>query len=302
MGMSSRDVVICRSVEDYNTATNCLALSAFSTNTSILADSVMSNHLHTDVETENLDKFALGFRLRYSKYFNRKYGVGAFPTLSCFSLELLGQNHIIVALDYVLRNGLHHGQCATAFGYPFSSVNSYFRDELGRSDLEYGGLVRDRTGISSFLPRHSEFPDSWVMNSSGLLLRSSFEDIKRVENIYVSPRSFLYNMNRITGSSLVAEQLKDDNDVAPITLDLIESCDGKSLTEMLNNEYGKVCDYRKTDLQVCGLIDGELIGRYGKSSVFLLSPDEKNEIARVLMNEFHIYNRRQLRRCLAIGS
>ena len=116
--ISSPEEVMFRSVDDYNEAVNQLALSSFKTNTSILADSIMSTHLHSTAESEDPYVFLHNFKIRYSLYFNKKYNVKRHDNSSNYVIELNGQCHILNAVNYVLRNGLHHGQCASAFGNP----------------------------------------------------------------------------------------------------------------------------------------------------------------------------------------
>ena len=122
-------------------------------------------------------------------------------------------------------------------------------------------------------------------------------EIRRAEQFYVTPRNYLYQMNRLTDDSWSADQMKDATG-KPITLSDIEPADDRSIAQMLNNENGR--NFSKTrlqDLDVCRLIDKDLLPSYGVSSVYQLTTTQKQRIARTLYYDFHLPEH-QIRRCL----
>ena len=152
--------------------------------------------------------------------------------------------------------------------------------------------------MEGFLPRYADFPDTYVMNKDGIFLRSSFMEIRRVEQYYASPRNFLYQMNRLTDETWQEEQ-RQDNTGKPITLaDIEPGLDEKSIAELLNNEYGRNFSRSKMqDLDVCRLIDQEILPGLGCKSVYGMTDSQKAKVYRLLQNEFHLPNK-QIRRCL----
>jgi uncharacterized protein YbbC (DUF1343 family) len=146
--------------------------------------------------------------MSYTKYFNGKYGrKGRMGEKGTYVLRVNGFNHQLVLNNYIFRNGLHHCAAATAFGYPYSSIQEMFAADLGQ--VLPPAVYTKRSDIASFLPRFADFPDSYVMDGSGVFLRRSFMEIRQVEMFYSSARNFLYQMNRLTDETWEEEQKKD---------------------------------------------------------------------------------------------
>ena len=287
-----------RDREDHDMFVNTMALQSFSTGTEILADAEMSTHVHQGIFTDKPAEFARRERMSYTKYFNAKYGRrGRFGEKYTFAVAVQGLYHILAVLSYILRNGLHHGASPTALGYPFCSVREMFSQDLGYS--EDRSVVMSRQDMVSYLPRYSDFPDSFRMNERGVFVRSSFMELRRAEQFFTTPRNFLYQMNRLSDDNWIKEQLKD-NTGAPITIADIEHADEKTVAQMLNNEYGRNFNRsRLQDLDVCMLIDKELCRPYGVNSAYQLTDSQRQRIARQLKYDFHVSDA-QISRCLVL--
>ena len=107
-------------------------------------------------------------------------------------------------------------------------------------------------------------------------------------------------MGRKTSEEWTKEQLKDNNDQPPVTLEAIEHGINLNHTaQMLSFENGKA-DYRKmSDIDLCHIIDHEILPEVGKQSVYHLTVSEKGRIAEMLYRRFHS-GEAQIRRCLAL--
>ena len=68
---------------------------------------------------------------------------------------------------------------------------------------------------------------------------------------------------------------------------------------MLIYENGKGDYKRPSDIDICMEIDRNILPKYGKPSVYLLTRLEKQQIAEHLYRNLHI-GEKQVRRCLAI--
>ena len=157
-----------------------------------------------------------------------------------------------------------------------------------------------RDEIASFLPRFSEFPDEYQMTAQGVFLRRSFMEIRKVEQYFATPRGYLYQMNRLTDESWSREQLQDQTG-PPITLRDVEQADENTVAQLLKNESGRGFKHgRMQDLDVCHLIDHDILPGYGVQSVYQLTATQKQRIARQLFYEFHLPEH-QIRRCLVMG-
>ena len=302
LSISCHNETLFRCPEDIRSITNILALVAFAVGVEIWVDALMATHLHLIVfgEESKVLELARRLKLRITKYHRCKYrGRGPLFDPPVFLLRLEGQGHILAAISYVLRNGMHHAQSATPFGYYACSVNDLFRAELGKRPKT--PFYKARSEIASFLPRDSVFPDSFVMDSEGLLLRDSFEELKRVELYYKTPRSFLFQMNRLSSDEWVREQRQDGSETEPITLRNIEpGADDHAMTAWLSNERGfQYRSDRKSDMEVCMALDRDLMNKYPGKTVYQLDAGQKSNLSAQLQYDYRL-PQSQIRRCLAI--
>ena len=302
LSISCHGETLFRDQEDIRCITNILALCAFAVQVEIWADALMGTHLHLIVfgEEDRVYELARRLKMRITKYHRcRHKGKGPLFDPPIFVLRLEGQNHILAAISYVLRNGMHHAQSATPLSYAPCSAGYLFREELGKDPVK--PLYTSRTEIAGMLPRFSDFPDRFILDRNGMVLRTCFEELNRVELYYKTPRSFLYQMNRLSSDDWEREQREDLTQDEPITLARIEpGADPRSITAWLANE--KAYHYQKarpTDLEVCGLIDRELMGRHPGKTVYQLDPREKAGMAKELQYDLHL-PQSQIRRCLAL--
>jgi hypothetical protein len=296
--LSAGEEVLFRDLADYNRGFNSFALSLYRTDSVGLVEAFMATHCHLMLQSAKPDEFMFRFRNSYSKYFNKKYHRSGKLGEEChFALEVVGYHHRVAAASYILRNALHHGVAPIPYAYPHSSVNSIFRQEMGKFSED---RIIDRRYHSRFIGRDKEYPESYKMTENGLFVRESVLDIPQVESLFVSPRMFNYYMSRKSGEEWELEQKKDNNGVEPISLRHIEKSVGiHTLDQMLAFEHGR-SDYRRmTDIQLCEIIDRQVSVRYGKSSVYELSLSEKNHFANYLYEKYHCADS-QLRRCLVM--
>ena len=277
---------------------NLLALRGYAMETEVECEADMSTHVHMNVLTAQPSRFAGQVRMSYTKWFNTKYGRrGRFGEKYTFISKVDGFYHQQVVFNYILRNGLHHCAAATSFGYPYCSVREQFADDLGMEQEVAANWTREE--IASFLPRFSEFPDEYQMTAQGVFLRRSFMEIRKVEQYYVTPRNYLYQMNRLTDESWTKEQQQDQTG-PPITLQDVEQVDENTVAQLLKNESGRNFKHgRMQDLDVCHLIDHDILPGYGVQSVYQLTATQKQRIFHQLSNDFHLPEH-QIRRCLVI--
>jgi len=296
--LSAGDEIMFRDLEDYRRGFNCFAIALYKTGSTGLVEAFMSNHFHLMIQTEDPKDFMYNMRQPYSKYFNQKYGRnGALGEKEHFQLEIRGLHHHLAAMSYILRNPLHHGIAPIPYAYPHSSVNVIFQHEMGKSNTDI--LIPEKS-YYKHIGRRAAYPDTYKMNDKGMFLRESVLDIVQVENMFATPRSFDYYMGRKTSEDWHKEQSKDNIDNPPVKLEAIEyGVNSHSLERMLINENGR-CDYRKmSDIDVCTLVDHQILPSIGKSSVYQLTSEEKEGIAEILFKTYHIGSD-MIRRCLVM--
>ena len=238
ISLSSHNEVMFRDEADLTRGFNCLALAILETDSRLLADGFTTTHLHHLAQSDAPDEVMRRYRLAYTRYFNARHKrSGRMAEKFCFKLPVEGFHHTMAALNYVNRQGLHHGLAPTPFGYPYCSANSYFSNQLGKD--------RDTTLLPDsqrykYLPHGNPVPSSYRMDTSGLLLREDILDVALVESYYITPRNYLYQMNRLGDEMLLKEQREEESSSPLITLDLIEQgTPDFDIGQLLQNEKGK---------------------------------------------------------------
>lgn len=296
--LSGGDEVLFRDLEDYHRAFNSFALALYNTDSNGLAEAIMATHIHKIIQTENPNEHMHFFRRSYCAYFNHKYHrEGRLGEKHHFTMEVVGYHHLMAAISYVLRNAVHHGVAPTPYAYPHCSANAIFRKEMGKFHTE--NLISPNK-YYRHIGRRASFPDSYKMTESGIFLRESVLDIPQVENLFVTPRSFNYYMNRKSSEEWEKEQEKDGESMQPISLLNIEAgVQNSDITKMLTYEHGKT-DYRKiSDIELCTHLDQLARSCYKRHSVYQLSQKEKLQIANDLYHRLNL-GEAQIRRCLAL--
>lgn len=292
-----------RSREDYNHGFNSLCSALAKNDAGLFADSFMSDHVHEILSTDRLSAVIHDQRISHTKYMNEKYGrKGPWGEPGFYVQEIEGIRHFQAAVVYVICNAVHHGVTKTPYAYPFSSANCYFRKDLGKENNPDKLLSIKQ--IKERLPRRATFLPGWRMGNEGIFLRETVVESRLVEAHFVSPQAFLYLMSRKSGEEWEEEQKLDGNGRPPVTLEEIESAyltevPVEKVSEMLKNQRGHFSVPRKTDLELCELIDGKYVPQYGKNSVYALSRIEKETIANALAAEYRC-GASQLRRCLVL--
>lgn len=295
-----------RNQADFTRAFNCFALAALDTESRPLAEAELTSHVHFCSQCDSPKEFMRQYRYSYTRFFNSKYKrKGRLGEKYYYITEIDGIRHLTCGVNYVLRQGLHHGITSTAFEYQNCSVNSIFRKELGKDFLP--NLISDSTRYL-YLPEGVSDPRQIRMNKDGLLLREDVLDIGYLEEVYITPRNFLFQMNRLSDESWISEQ-KEENEKSPIiTLDSIEK--GMSDTEiqlMKQYEKGRVNKSQLTDIELCELIDNYYLNRYFNKidSIYELKESSKSSLAERIWKDLTKGSRqkiseKQLRRCLAL--
>ena len=240
-------------------------------------------------------------RESYTKYFNNKYfRSGSLGDKGLFMQEVQGLKHFIAATSYVIKNAPHHGVASSPFEYPYSSGNAYFRKELGKN--REGEIYLTRDQIKAVLPRRASFNPEWKMGIDGVFLPETVLDVKIVEQAFGTVQAFNYYMGRKSGEDWQKEQ-EEENGSMPFSLENVEALwlghNSVPVAELLRNEKARFVNGSITDLELCKIIDEQLVPSYDRKSVYHLSKQEKTEISNLLYKEYHA-GVKQIKRCLVI--
>lgn len=283
--VSCNEGLLFRGRQDYIRFINNMALLADKYGVRILAFAVMSNHYHIGLMADSFERFSHSLRVSYANYYRSRYG-SRLPAGHTFTLEAVGNLHIVVLLSYILRNPVHHGLVGHPFAYPYSSAGCYFSYMSSLYSI----------GHRPVLKRHkTRTPDAFAGDREGMIDPLCFVDYRMVETLYVTSGRFMYYLSRHSGPKWEMEQLEEDASVRPVTLRSVES-QGVDYDECLRNErgHGKLLI---PDQLICECVDGVMVPGYGCSSFAALSPMQQKEVGRKIRSKWNV-SEEQLRRCL----
>ena len=277
-----------REEEDYRCGISKMALAAFRTESHIYAYAFMSTHVHIIVQSSDCSKFILLYRSAYTRWFNHKYGrTGRLGERYYHTVPLETPYRILHAVNYVLRNPVHHLVCDSALGYEFSSARYVFAQDFSARELP--GSRR----TTPFMSRKITLPSSFQLNDKGMISPESFLEIKAVENLYGTVKSFMYYINRSSFRDLDKPSSENEK---PVTIDVIEP--SFNIEELQDNERKRsVKDYVK-DIEICRIIDKECL----KDLTYARITDrDKVRITNFLLRRFNGFiSLKQIQRCLAV--
>lgn len=256
---SKGGAIICRAESDFISMNNTVAVTCCSSGVTVLAISIMSNHVHLLLEAveDDLIKKALSlicknYSLRYiSKYKSELSGKIKFTVK-----KLANAISVYDEMLYVIKNPVHHCVSSTVFDYRFSSGAYIFAKELSYciAGKRWGLLFRQCGQLDvrarRMLSRSQNVPENWLIDPEGMILPYSYIPLSRVRGIWRNNlKNFLYDMNKGTKEQDFEVIKEDLQDLSWVGLD---------------------------DIQVCSIIDNYAKEMNLKSFHFFSDEDKKN--------------------------
>lgn len=303
--VGSESEVMFRIFEDYVQGINKMALAALRISTIILAFSLMSNHFHIIVFSSEPSEFIRIFRNSYNKWFNNKYHrKGALGDRMNEPRKLTTAKEIIDALNYVLKNPMHHNIVEYSAEYPFSSARYYFMEKQGQQSNGNYHIVTSSGEKSKLCSKRMHLPTKYRIDDSGMIAPEDFLDISRVESLYGSVRQFVYNMNK----ALTEEwnYLEPSGGVSAGGFSSVGSSTVGASAESSVSKYERIVSdnrarnriLRINDLKLCTELDTTIRIETGNTYTSLTNKQKMN-YARYFWKKYGA-NKDQLARCLAI--
>ncbi len=274
-----------------------IAQAAIYNDTGILAYAVMSNHVHLIVQTEKESAFIKTLRSSYTQSFNHIYGRhGALGDMGYFALELDGIRHQQDALTYVLQNPWHHQVTDNPFDYPYSTMSLYFR----RNNLETPPSSTDMDKTKTLLNRNVIIDAPIKYSPSGMIIPESFVQTRMVENIFGTYTAFHMLTHRKNYKEWKERQQQESKTSPLVNLHSIEpTLAREQIKDIEENPYRWRRGFRITDMDLCNLIDGQILRKYKCESYTQLMPKDKKSIIEELLAQYpYKVTEEQIHRCL----
>lgn len=280
-----------RDDDDYRCGISKMAMAAIKTGTRIYAYAFMSNHIHIVALTEEKSRFISVFRNSYTKRFNHKHmRSGKLGEKGYYVDHLDTHNRTLSAVNYVLRNPVHHLVSDTALGYDYCSARYLFIGDI----CQAADTLPQK---SIFIPRRTANPRHFRSDQSGMISPPSFLDIAAVERLYMTPKNFLFHINHPSYRDLESVNGCEDKGQDWTTIADVEPYE--NIDELQKNERQRSTKGSLTDLQLCATID-KRIDNVFKKTYAQLTAGEKRQIASELLKLPVRPAKEQIIRCLGL--
>lgn len=215
--------------EDYNRMLLLMAYSADLYETEIPAYSLMSNHYHLVVYTNNIKKFIPYIRRYYSSYFNAKYnksGRSGNPTCQYSKLVPLPNEDPSESLRrvvadkilYVLRNPVHHGVCDSPFEYRWTSLRTCFNSisiddgwTYSMTECKKVKLLLTDKEQRKFLPKGKHLLPNLLMDNQGFVLPESFVSDYIIRRVFKSKIMLYRALQRESRTEIFNKRLEKND-------------------------------------------------------------------------------------------
>jgi len=187
-----------RDDEDFKVGMNYVAVQVAVSNVKVLVFILMSNHIHFVLygTWEQAVSFVNGYKMRYAKYVQRKYGVREFLRKNRVDIREIPEEEdeaVERAVAYVQMNCVAANICPHPSQYPWGCGNAFFsRPGSGRKSLGEISARAKRRLLHCAL----DLPPAWVLGEDGYILPSSYVNVKYVEQLYRTPARMNYFLNR----------------------------------------------------------------------------------------------------------
>ena len=235
-----------RDDEDFKVGMNYIAILAVTSNVRILAFILMSNHVHFVLEgtEEDVQAFITEFKRRYSKYYQRKYGVREFLRENGVDITpvWLDGESLERAIAYVQMNCVAANICAHPSQYRWGTGSLFFNADRSKG-TPLCSLSR-RTQIRT-LKSNSPLPRSFSLTEAGYIDPASYVECSFVEQLFHTPNRYNF---KLQNSSKAKIRLQEgampafrDQSILTATPDLIRSLFRKnSFQELSREEKGEL--------------------------------------------------------------
>ena len=186
-------VVLCRDDEDYDAMVKVICLCARRKNVIVIIYIVVSNHCHVGVlasSQKEAESFGAEVKRMYSMWFSKRYSRSEIlKEADVKAMALDSDWYVRNALAYIPRNALDNG--CNVDTYPWSGYRAMFGGDS--EELSKGrrvSLLSKRECRALFHTGDSLKDVSWLVDSYGHLIPSSFCDAAYLEQVFEGDQAF----------------------------------------------------------------------------------------------------------------
>lgn len=208
----------------------------------VLAFVLMDNHIHLILygSYEDCISFLYKYKQLTGIYLRNNHRNEVFlDKMECDAWMIPDRDSLIQKFCYVLRNPLVARMNVTPMGYRWSSAGLMFSDNSAYCSLMNSvGSLSARKQKELFGTR-MELPKEWRFFENGMIWLGDYVEIRRMENLFGNPSSFLFSLNKNVEAEVNSEMHEGgfslpDNEARQFRDTLCERMFGKVTVSSLN--------------------------------------------------------------------
>ncbi len=182
---------------DFKVGMNYVAVQVAVSNVVVLVFILMSNHVHFVLfgTWEEVVAFVNGYKMRYAKYLQRKYGVREFLRRNGVDIREVPEDEgeaVERAIAYVQMNCVAANICSHPTHYSWGCGQAFFHPAKagGRPLGEISARAKRR-----MLHCAMDLPDTWLLGEDGYVIPACYVNVRYVEQLYRTPNRMNYFLN-----------------------------------------------------------------------------------------------------------
>ena len=200
--------------EDFKAGMNRIAVCKLKTGVVVVADVLMDNHFHFEIQSEDYDqvvKFAKEYKRLTAMYNAAKYGPGCVAgSMQIKIIPVTTPDYAKTLLCYILKNPTK-ARIAKFYEYKWSTASCcFFRNAPKKAAVPAGSIPRRK--MRTLIHSHAIIPDDWLI-AEGVILPSNYIPVKLIEDMFGGPRGFMYFLSQY-GDDQIDNDLGEWNDVS----------------------------------------------------------------------------------------
>lgn len=182
--------------KDFIAGINRIAICHFITGITVISFILMDNHVHFVLEGTMPDckKFINLYKRLTGKWISVRYGIQNYiKHLPTDIILIENEDSLLNTLAYIDRNASVAGYKYISGDYPWGISQYMFREcntEEHAVITTVGNMSRRKQKM--VFNTNEVIPDTWKVNDKGMIIPSSYINIKRIESFYKTSTRYLY--------------------------------------------------------------------------------------------------------------
>ncbi len=228
--------------QDFIAGMNRVGFSKLRTDAKVIYFILMDNHIHIILYGSALSckDFIVDYKTMTGRHIHSRHGLTKhLHNLPTEIIRIDSFERLLETIAYLDRNPLVAGWKHMPYDYQWGLSRFLFRDMQNDAKYQRLDIISPRAR-RSLLGTHLNLPNDWLIDGNGMIVPTSYADIRFIEKLFATPARYLYFLSKklegmieLSFSSGTSTFIQD-KDMRVITTRLAEEMFGISDTRTMN--------------------------------------------------------------------